>query len=79
MDHDTIRTAFMLTVSGTDEELQETLIGRQIHAGMICPKGFSEGEWAVSVVPIGIVESYERMQGMLKVTVALLHGEVDKV
>ncbi len=74
-----IETAFMMDVNGTDEDLKTTLIGRKIHGAILCPQPDGGEEWAVTIIPLGVVQSYERMQGMLKVKVMLLHGEVDKI
>ena len=74
-----ITTAFMISVmDGTKERLDELFIGRKIHAAIQCPQPDGSLEWAVSVIPVGRVIGWENGD-LVKVTMELLHGEVDTV
>ena len=76
---DNIETGFMLSLSGDHEALKDLLLNRAIHGAMLCPQLNGEPEWAVSVIPLGRIKSWSIDGGMVKVTLELLHGEVDKI
>ena len=79
MGFDTIETAFMMTLDGEQKDIDNIMIGRTIHAAMICPQPNGLDEWGISITPLGKVISYESIEGVVKITIDLLHGEVDRV
>ena len=78
-DESEIETGFMLSLTGDHEKLKSLLINRAIHGAVLCPQTNGEPEWAVSIIPIGRIRSWKEDGGVLKVTLELLHGEVDKI
>jgi len=79
MGLDTITTAFMLSLDGEKEDIDKQMSNRTIHAAMLCPQPNGTQEWAVSIIPLGRLISYETIEGVVRVTIDLLHGEVDRV
>ncbi len=78
---DRIETAFMMDLVGDPKTVERQIMGRAIHAAILCPQINGSEEWAVSVVPIGKVIGFTGSDGtsITRITIDLLHGEVDKV
>lgn len=81
MTDNSVSTGFMIDLVGDQEQIKKQLIGRPIHAAILCPQPNGSEEWAVSIVPFGRVISFSTEKGssVTKVTIDLLHGEVDTI
>ncbi len=77
---DELTTAFLIqNLDGTSEELDKVLIGRMIHGALLCPLPDGGAEWAITMIPIGVVNAWAYGNGTLTITLDLLKGEVDRI
>lgn len=77
-----VDTAFMLKMGDNDEEIAKScsyMVKHSIiHAAIWCPNpdNQDEGEWSISVVPIGKVIAAGEQDGMARVSFVTTQGEL---
>jgi hypothetical protein len=75
-----METAFLIfEMKGTTEELNSALIGKYIFAAIGNNEDDGSPGWTVSMIPIGRISEWTHSDGMLRVTLDLLKGEVDRI
>ena len=75
-----VETGFMLTMGSTDDEIAENcrIMVKEsvIHAALWCPQPNGEGEWSVSIRPIGRIVSAGMKDGIARIEFLTLGGEI---
>ncbi len=75
-----LETAFLIfELKGTTEELNKALIGKYLFAAIGNNDDEGSPGWTVSMIPIGRISDWMHSDGVLRVTMDLLKGEVDRI